>query len=198
VDIVGFISSQNLFDILFVLFLAGFFVLGYIQGTIRRLLGIASVLFSFLVAANLRDPVGSFLASNWTQFPAEYAYMIGFLGMFLVGVVAFSLLIQGFYKKTPLLQNSTIVDEVLGGILGVVQGLLIIGCLIIILDSYFRLPGTKPPDPDELPFLRSFFEAYDGSTVASLYRETLIPLFFAVFGFFIPKDIQALFPHLND
>jgi uncharacterized membrane protein required for colicin V production len=194
VDIVGFITSQNLFDILFVLFLAGFFVLGYIQGTIRRLLGIASVLFSFLVSANLRDPVGSFLAANWTQFPAQYAYMIGFLGMFLVGVVGFSVLIQGFYKKTPLLQNSTLVDEVLGGVLGVVQGLLIVGCLIIILDSYFRLPGTKPPDPDELPFLRSFFEAYDASTAAALYRDTLIPLFFAIFGFFIPKDIQALFP----
>ncbi len=193
-DIVGFITSQNLFDILFVLFLAGFFILGFIQGTIRRLLGIASVLFSFLVAANLRDPVGSFLAANWTQFPAQYAYMIGFLAMFVIGVIGFSILIQGFYKKTPLLQNSTIVDEVLGGVLGIVQALLILGCLIIILDSYFRLPGTKPPDPDELPFLRSFFEAYDSSATATLFRDTLIPIFFAVFGFFIPKDIQALFP----
>ncbi len=191
-DIVGFITSQSLFDIVFVLALAGGFVLGFVQGTIRRLLGIASVLFSFLVAANLRDPVGTFLASNWTQFPAQYSYMIGFLGMFLVGVVGFSLLIQGFYKKTPLLQNSTIVDEVLGGILGVVQVLLIVGCLIIILDSYFRLPGTTP-DPDELPFLRSIFEAYDTSAAGALFRDTLIPLFFAVFGFFIPKDIQALF-----
>jgi membrane protein required for colicin V production len=194
VDIVGFITSQNLFDIVFIIVLAGSFVLGFIQGTIRRLLGTASVLFSFLVAANLRAPVGSFLASNWTQFPAEYSYMLGFLGMFVVGVVAFSLLIQGFYKKTPLLQSSTIVDEVLGGVLGIVEALLIVGCLIIILDSYFRLPGTKPPDPDELPFLRSFFEAYDSSAAAGLFRDTLIPLFFTVFGFFIPKEIQALFP----
>jgi uncharacterized membrane protein required for colicin V production len=193
VDIAGFITSQNLFDILFVLFLFGAFVLGYIQGTIRRLLGIASVLFSFLVAANLRDPVGSFLASNWTQFPAEYSYMIGFLGMFVLGVVGFSILIQGFYKKTPLLEKATYVDEIAGGLLGILQAILIVGCLIVIFDSYFRLPGI-PVDPDELPFLRSFYEAYDASTVGSIYRDTLIPAFFAVFGFFVPKDIQALFP----
>ena len=40
-------------DLLIVLFLFGFFVLGFAQGTIWRLLGIASMLFSFLLAANL-------------------------------------------------------------------------------------------------------------------------------------------------
>jgi len=41
VDIVGFITSQNLFDLLFILLLFAAFVLGFVQGTIRRLLGIA-------------------------------------------------------------------------------------------------------------------------------------------------------------
>ena len=46
------------------------FVLGFIQGTIRRLLGLASMLFSFLFAANLRDPLGDYLAQNWNAVPA--------------------------------------------------------------------------------------------------------------------------------
>lgn len=191
-DIVGFVTSQNLFDILFILLLFAAFVLGFVQGTIRRLLGIASILFSFLLAANLRDPLGQFLADNWTQFPAEYSYMLGFLGIFVVASVAFSLIIQGFYKPTPLLANSTIVDEVLGGVLGVLQAVLIVGFLIIILDSYFKVPGA-PTDPDELPFLRGFFDAYDTSTVAALYRDTLIPLFYALFGWIVPNDIQSMF-----
>ena len=36
------------------LFFMGFFVLGFAQGTIRRLIGIGSILFSFLFAANAR------------------------------------------------------------------------------------------------------------------------------------------------
>jgi uncharacterized membrane protein required for colicin V production len=42
------------------------FVLGFIQGTIRRVLGLASMLFSFLFAANLREPLGGYLAQTGT------------------------------------------------------------------------------------------------------------------------------------
>ena len=49
----------NRFDLLVVLFCFGMFVLGFVQGTIRRVLGLASMLFSFLFAANLREPLGA-------------------------------------------------------------------------------------------------------------------------------------------
>ena len=49
-------------DLLLVLFFVGFFVLGFAQGTIRRLIGLASILFSFLFAANVAEPLGGFLA----------------------------------------------------------------------------------------------------------------------------------------
>lgn len=196
-DIVGFISGQNLFDLLFIFVLFAAFILGWVQGTIRRLLGIASILFSFLLAANLREPLGSFFAENWTQFPAEYAYMLAFLIVFVVGAVAFSLVIQGFYKRQELFANATIVDEVLGGILGIVQALLIFGCLIVILDSYYQVPGIAT-DPQELPFLESFFNAYTDSGIADVFRTILIPAFFALFGWLIPNDIEAYFPTFGD
>ncbi|MEA2631082.1 MAG: hypothetical protein QOE66_1301, partial [Chloroflexota bacterium] len=76
-DLGSFLGGIGTVDLLIVLFFMGFFVLGFAQGTIRRLLGIASVLFSFLLAANLAEPLSQFLGSNWTQFPREYSYMIG-------------------------------------------------------------------------------------------------------------------------
>ena len=36
------------------------------------------------------------------------------------------------------------------------------GCLIVILDSYFLIPGA-PQSGGELPFLRSFFDFYNDS-----------------------------------
>src|SRR5207247_7656127 len=97
------------------------FVLGYIQGTIRRVLGLASMLFSFLFAANLRDSLGDYLAQNWNDFPDEYAVMLGFGIVFVAATIAFTVVIQGFYHKQELFKRATVADEVIGGILGAIQ-----------------------------------------------------------------------------
>ena len=186
------ILNFNRFDLLFLLFLFGMFVLGFMQGTIRRLLGLGSMAFSFLFAANLTNVVGPFLADNWNQFPNEYAVMLGFLIVFVAANVAFSLVIQGFYHRQPLFAKYTFVDEVLGGILGVVQGAFLVGCLIVILDSYFLIPGA-PQSGGELPFLRGFFDFYTDSGTAELFRTQLIPGFFNIFGILIPDNVQTFY-----
>ena len=116
-----FLSSINRFDLLVLLFAFGMFVLGFIQGTIRRVLGLASMLFSFLFAANLREPLGNYLAANWNEYPDEYAVMLGFGIVFIAATIAFTVVIQGFYHKQALFQKTTFADEVIGGLLGIVQ-----------------------------------------------------------------------------
>ena len=188
-DVVAFIEGLNLFDILAAFFVAGFFVIGYIQGTIRRLLGLAICLVSLLLALNLRDPLGAWLAQYWTQLPKPYVYMLAFLGSFLVIYVAGSITVQTFYRRTPLFAKATVLDELMGGILGALQALLMIGTLILVLDSYYALPGI-PADPDEIAFLRSIFDFYDSSQIAELFRTSLIPLFFVLFGWIAPSDLR--------
>ena len=191
-DFGTYFSGISTVDLLIVLYFIAFFVLGFAQGTIRRLLGIASVLFSFLLAVNLAGPVGDFLGANWTQFPREYAYMIGFGTIYLASSVAFALVIQGFYKPQALFQRARFADEILGAILGLVEAALIFGIVLIILDSFFRIPGI-PPDPQELPFLRDFWGGLDGSKFANFYRIDLIPALFSVTGVFIPSRIRSLY-----
>jgi uncharacterized membrane protein required for colicin V production len=187
------LASISTVDLLIGLYFIGFFVLGFAQGTIRRLLGIGSILFSWFLAANLAQPVGDYLGSNWTQFPSEYSYMVGFLLMFVALSVIFALIIQGFYKPQPLFQKARFADEIIGGILGLVQAAIIFGALLVILDSFFKIPGI-PTNPNELPFLRSIWEAVDPTQTAALFRETLIPVFFAVTGFLVPDSIEANYP----
>ncbi len=191
-DIVQTITNTAAFDWLVIGFCVVMFVVGFAQGVIRRLLGIASIAFSFLLAANLRDTLGSFLADSWTQFPREYSFMIAFGVMFVVFAVVFAIAIQAFYKRTPVLAKWPIVDELLGGILGVVEALLIIGCGIAILDSFFRLPigiGDQ-----QVAQLKDLYGAVNASGTASVFRDTLIPLFVTLTGPLVPSDIQALFP----
>ncbi len=189
-DIGGYLSGIGTVDLLLVLYFIGFFVLGFAQGTIRRLLGLGSILFSFLLAVNLAAPLGESLGANWTQFPREYSYMVGFLTVFVASTVAFALVVRGFYQPQPLFQKARFADEIIGALLGLVQAALLLGAFIIILDSFFRIPGIAP-DPQELPFLRTIWEALNTTKFVELFRDTLIPAFFALTGLFIPENIKA-------
>jgi uncharacterized membrane protein required for colicin V production len=189
---IGDFLNSNRFDLLVVLFSFGMFVLGFAQGTIRRVLGLASMLFSFLFAANLRAPLGDYLAANWNEFPDAYAVMLGFGIVFVAATVAFTVVIQGFYHKQALFKKATVVDELIGGVLGIVQGLFLIGCVIIILDSFFRIPGIEKSD-NEIGWLRDLFNLIDPSATASVFRTTLIPAFMTLFGLMIPSELQTFF-----
>lgn len=191
-DVAEFVRSINLFDLLAILFVFAMFILGVIQGTIRRLLGLAAITFSFLLASQLRDPLGAFLAANWTHLPPEYSFMIGYGVVFVAASIAFSLVIQGFYRPQPLFARASFLDELLGGAVGVVQGCVILGAMIVILDSFFRVPGIAP-NPNELGVLRDLFHAYDPSGTAVLFRGTLVPAFFAVLGGFVPDAVRGLY-----
>ena len=116
--------------------------------------------------------------------------MIAFGLVFVVGTVVFSLVIQGLYKHQPLFAKATAVDEILGGVLGIVQAMLVLGCAIIILDSFFRLP-VQPSD-GELILVRDLWKAVDSSGIVHVYRDVLIPGFYTILGPFIPGSISFL------
>jgi uncharacterized membrane protein required for colicin V production len=192
VDVAEFLQSINLTDIIILLALFGGFVLGFIQGTVRRVIGILSMIFSFFLAAQLSVPLGDFFAEHWEQFPAEYSVMVGFLTVFVAAVIAFSLVIQGTYKRMPLFEKYPVVDEVLGGILGVIQGLLLLMFVVIILDQFFLLTNF-PVDEDELPFLRDFWTTINNSGFGDLLHDQVIPNFVGLFQFLLPDTVVQLY-----
>jgi membrane protein required for colicin V production len=192
VDFGEFLGGMTTVDLLLVLFFIGFFVLGFAQGAIRRVIGIAAIMFSFLLAANLYEPLGSFLASNWSQFSRQYSYMIGFGTVFVAAVIAFALVAQGWYKPQPLFAKARWADEILGGVLGVIEAGIILGATIIILGSFFLIPGIAQ-DPNELLGLRELWNALETSKIVDYFQSTLIPGFFSVFGLFIPDSIEVYY-----
>ena len=190
----SFLNGVGTVDLLIVLYFMGFFVLGFAQGTIRRLLGIASILFSWFLAANVAEPLGDFLGDNWTQFPREYSYMVGFGTVFVASAIAFALVIQGFYKPQPLFQKARFADEIIGGILGLVEA----------AHHLRRRPDhprlVLPPSlgiPVNPKSCRSCATSGAPSTARrspSSSANTLIPAFFLLTGLFVPDDIESRYP----
>lgn len=192
-NLADFLNSLNVFDVVVLVYLFGWFVLGFIQGTVRRVVGTASIVFSFFLAAQLNAAwLGNFLADNWTQFPREYAVMLGFLTIFVAGVIAFTLVIQGTYRKAPLFADYPVIDEILGGLVGILQGFLLLMFLTIILDQFF-LYKNLPQGNNEIAFLRPFWETIDGSATGSLLHGTVIPGFIGIFGLLLPDSVRAVY-----
>jgi uncharacterized membrane protein required for colicin V production len=192
VDIAGFFTKVNIADLVIFAYMVGWFVLGFGQGAVRRIVGILTVTFSFFLAAQLNVYLGPFLASHWVQFPKNYAEMIGFGTLFVAGFIAFALIVQGTYKRVAVFAAHPIIDELLGGLLGLIQGGLILMFVVIILDQYFVL-GPLAGDPSELPVLRPLWEGINSSWTGNLLHTQLIPSFVALTGFLLPNTIRSLY-----
>jgi uncharacterized membrane protein required for colicin V production len=192
VDIAGFFAKVSIADLVIVAYLFGWFVLGYAQGAIRRVVGILTVTFSFILAAQLDVYLGPFLASHWTQFPRGYSEMVGFGTLFAAGVVAFALIVQGTYSRVAVFAQRPIVDELIGGVLGLVQGGLLLMYVLIILDQFF-LNGPAAADQSELPVLRPLFDALNGAALGQLLHNQLIPGFITLTGFLLPASVRAVY-----
>lgn len=191
-DIIGAITSIDPVDLLVFFALFGMFILGFMQGIIRRLLGTASILISLLVAAQLRAPLGDFLARNWIQYPTEYNHMIAFGTIFVAGSVAATIAIQLFYRPVPLFAQYPAIDEVLGGVLGLIQGGLILGAFFLITDPFYLTVGGTYSGP-EFPFIHSVHDALNESLTATIVRDRIVPALLFVFGFVFPADVKDVF-----
>ena len=187
------LDHQNLFDLLVGLVLVAGFIVGYLQGGVRRLIGIITVLFSLIVASQLRGALGDFLAANWGQFPPGYTDMLAFGFLFVLLVIVSAIVTEVYYERGPLLPKWRFADPIIGGLLGIFQALLLVGALVLILDSYFETPDLIV-SAAELTWLRDLANAVDVSRTAAFFRADALPALFALVGFFIPEELRNLYP----
>ncbi len=190
-DIIGAISSINGADLAVFFGLFAMFILGFMQGVIRRLLGIASILISLLIGAQLRGPIGGFLAENWTQYSSEYNHMVAFGMVFLAGTVGATIALQLFFKPVPLFARYPVIDEIVGGLLGLIQGALILAAFYLITDPFFGLGTTA--QANEFPFIRGIHDFLEHTITADVTRGSIVPFVLTLFGAFFSNDVKQFF-----
>jgi uncharacterized membrane protein required for colicin V production len=190
-DIIGAITSAPLADLGILFFLALFLIAGVMQGPIRRLLGMAVMVVAFLVAANVRDSAGDFLNDNWRQFDLGYNRLLAFALIFgaisIFGVVAVEL----SYSRVELLARHPVVDDVAGGVVGVLEGLLLLVLLVMILGS-FSLPLERPGDVTQVRSAQDLL--LHQSHIGGWIRDSVAPIFVHVLSLLLPSDLVSVFP----
>jgi uncharacterized membrane protein required for colicin V production len=182
------------FDLVIFLALLAMFVLGYAQGLVRRLLGIGAIIFSLILGAQLRQPLGGYLANEWSGIAASYSFMVAFGAVFAAAAITLSLGIQITYRPAPLFPRYPVLDELLGGILGVIEGIIILVALLLILDPHYNQASVQQRvGLGEFTPLRELHRLLNDTLTADLLRHTLIPGILAVFGFLFPQDVRDAF-----
>lgn len=184
------------FDVVAFLFLLGWFILGYVQGAARRIFGIIALLFSILVAAQLRDPLGDYLSHEWTTAPAAYSSMVAFGALFLAIWIAISLGIQWAYQTAPLFPKYPALDEILGGLLGVFEGAILLIVLLLVTDPFFMGSSGATTSPGEFPAFRAVHDFFNDSLTAGYLRDHVIPNLLSILGFLFPHDVVETFSSL--
>jgi uncharacterized membrane protein required for colicin V production len=182
------------FDLVLALALLAMFIVGYAQGVVRRLLGLGAITFSLILAALLRPTVGQYLANEWTTIIPQYSYMVGFGAVFVAAAVTLSIGIQISYRPAPLFPKYPVLDEILGGILGVVEGFLFLIAFLIITDPYFTLQTARDHvGLGEFGLLRTLHESIDKTLIADVLRHSVIPVILGLLAFVFPQDVRDAF-----
>jgi uncharacterized membrane protein required for colicin V production len=186
-----FLRSPDAADLIVLAAFACAFGVGYAHGAIRRLLGLISMTFSFLVAAAISDPLGSFLADYWHDMPSAYSSMVAFLVIFLALVFASAIVIHGQYKRVILFAHKRFVDEVLGGVVGLMEAIAGLTFLAIILDRGFQFDAAQARSA--LPDLHNLWVALTMSVTGTVLHSTTIPTFLRFAWILLPGTVRGLY-----
>jgi uncharacterized membrane protein required for colicin V production len=183
-------GSATLFDIVIVLVAMAMLVVGWFQGAVRQLLGIAAFLLAFLLAANLRDPLGDFLARSWTFYDREFNFTLALLALWIAFSVTFQIGIQAFYRRVVISRRLPVLDEILGGLLGAFQVFLVLALLTLTFDSYY--PATpEPVGLRDVEWARSVSALLKDSALVGALRDGLAAWLVTLLGLLLPGDLKA-------
>ncbi len=131
---------MNALDIFILACLAAGVFHGFTTGVIRQVASLVSLIFGFLVALQLMEPVGRVL-TGFMGVTEQYAPVFGFISVFLLFHLAVVLLVKLFETVLEVLKLTT-VNRLLGSLAGAVKAALVLGIVFLTL-GYVDVPDER-------------------------------------------------------
>jgi len=98
---------------------------------------------------------------------------------------------QVFYKRRDIYAGRPIVDDIVGGLLGLGEGLLLLLVITIILGSY----AMPLPFQAEIGWIRTFHDmVINQSHILGAFKSNAAPVFLHILSPLLPSDLVRLFP----
>lgn len=164
------------------------FLVGFFRGVIRGLLTIAAWGICFVFAVYLRAPVGDWLGKS-ASFSLFYADMIAFAVIFFALFGALVLVTVLSRAPTDWTRHA-LLDDILGGLAGVVTVVLVIATVIVIIDSYYIVEA--PPVAVDIGWHAELHRALAASAIGTFVSNNVLPFLGFILGPILPTDIRGV------
>ena len=129
---------MNFVDYIIIIFFAVGFILGFKDGLIRKLIGLAGILIGIFLAVKFSDSFGKII----TPFFNNEGYLAGIIGGFIIFIA--TIIIASIIKRLvhPHDKVNKLVNQISGGIIGSIQILFFLSVIFLLL-GVFNFPNEK-------------------------------------------------------
>jgi membrane protein required for colicin V production len=129
----------NTTDILIIVGILLFVVLGFRDGFFKKIFGILGFLGGLICATKFMQPLGNYIASS-LNFTLETSLIVAFFAIFIFFIIILNLLYKGFGRSGG--DTLKIWSRVAGGLLGAVQGAVAVSLILLMFDQ-FGMPDDE-------------------------------------------------------
>jgi hypothetical protein len=180
-------------DIFLLVIIVSTLVVGFFWGALRSLALLAAWVLIFIAGAYLKTELGSYLASEWGQFSAQYndmaAFGIIFVGLLLAAPFVIFFTTRGGQRLT----RYQVLDDISGAVLAVLVAVLGIASVMIILAMFYGT-GTTVVDAEGGPqWTATLYQSLLLSSIGSGINDVVVPFIGTVLGPFLPQDVREVF-----
>lgn len=129
---------MSLFDIVLLLLLAGFVLSGLFKGLIRMLGHVVGLIFGAYVASHYYLAFHAWW-SQWFDGRGNLGRVISFIILFIVVTQLVDwlfILVEKAFKLIAFIPGSRFINNILGAILGFLEGALFLGLIIYVISRY--------------------------------------------------------------
>jgi len=126
-------------DIILLVILGSFVFYGFYLGLVRMVLGLISSILSIIISINLYLHFYQWLGFLFKSFSENTGKIVSFIIVFIIVSVILEIIFRIIAKILKLITSLPIISFVngsLGGVLGLIQGILIIGVVIFVISHY--------------------------------------------------------------
>lgn len=153
----------NWFDVVIFLIVAAGLLVGYTQGLLRQIIGLAALYLATIVATQYYIPFANLIYNAMSLSPSRFVAVVSFLAIFFVVSALINILASDAYQMTKLRIFPTI-DQLGGSFLGLVTIVIILGLFLPILQ--FVSGETLP-----------YFDNARVALVQGMQNSRLVPAF---------------------
>jgi uncharacterized membrane protein required for colicin V production len=188
------LESMTAGDVLLAVLIGLFVAWGWHRGVPRRILSTLAVIVAIAIAAQIRNPVGFYLGSNWTDTPRAYGYMVAFSAVLTAFLAAIAWFVEWRMPQYVLFPRAPLLEKAAGAALALVQALILLGAAAMTLDPYFERDGRSAASGSEFLPYRGVSDILRGSLIMGYVRDDFVPALLGPVRGLFPRDLEESFP----